>query len=177
MTTKADNLTRLNITKILEEGTSTAGNKIRPKYKDGTPAHTLFINQVVEKYDISKGEFPITSLRPIYIKKAIGEILWIYQDQSNNLDLLADKYGVTWWDSWDVGNRTIGQRYGATVAKYDLMNNLLHGLKTQPYTRRHIMNLYQYADFCQTAGLNPCAFMTVWTVRGKYLDMTLTQRC
>lgn len=177
MITKADMLTKLNIESILKDGTSTEGHKVRPRYEDGTPAHTFFINQVVEKYDISKGEFPITSLRPIYIKKAIGEILWIYQDQSNDLDLLADKYGITWWDDWEVdGTRTIGQRYGATVKKYDLMNKLLDGLTNEPYTRRHIMNLYQNADFEETAGLYPCAFMTVWTVRGKYLDMTLTQR-
>lgn len=175
--TKADKYTLNNISKILSEGTSTEGHKVRPVYEDGEPAHTIFINQIVEKYDISKGEFPITTLRPIYIKKAIGEILWIYQEQSNDLDLLANKYGVTWWDSWEVDNtRTIGQRYGATVKKYDLMNKLLDGLKNEPYTRRHIMNLYQYSDFEETKGLNPCAFMTVWTVRGQYLDMTLTQR-
>lgn len=175
--TKADTYTLNNISKILSEGTSTEGHKVRPVYEDGEPAHTIFINQIVEKYDISKGEFPITTLRPIYIKKAIGEILWIYQEQSNDLDLLANKYGITWWDSWEVDNtRTIGQRYGATVKKYDLMNKLLNGLKNEPYTRRHIMNLYQYSDFEETKGLNPCAFMTVWTVRGQYLDMTLTQR-
>lgn len=175
--TKADKYTLNNILKILSDGTSTNGHKVRPVYEDGKPAHTIFINQIVEKYDINKGEFPITTLRPIYIKKAIGEILWIYQEQSNNLDLLANKYGITWWDSWEVDNtRTIGQRYGATVKKYDLMNKLLDGLKNEPYTRRHIMNLYQYSDFEETKGLNPCAFMTVWTVRGHYLDMTLTQR-
>ena len=175
--TKADKYTLNNISKILSEGTSTEGHKVRPVYEDGEPAHTIFINQIVEKYDISKGEFPITTLRPIYIKKAIGEILWIYQEQSNDLDLLASKYGITWWDSWEVDNtRTIGQRYGATVKKYDLMNKLLNGLENEPYTRRHIMNLYQYSDFEETKGLNPCAFMTVWTVRGEYLDMTLTQR-
>ena len=175
--TKADKYTLNNILKILSDGTSTNGHKVRPVYEDGKPAHTIFINQIVEKYDINKGVFPITTLRPIYIKKAIGEILWIYQEQSNNLDLLANKYGITWWDSWEVDNtRTIGQRYGATVKKYDLMNKLLDGLKNEPYTRRHIMNLYQYSDFEETKGLNPCAFMTVWTVRGHYLDMTLTQR-
>lgn len=174
--TKADEYTLNNILEILTNGTNTVGHKVRPVYEDGEPAHTLFINQVVEKYDISNGEFPITTLRPIYIKKAIGEILWIYQEQSNDLDLLSNKYGIDWWDSWEVNNtRTIGQRYGATVKKYDLMNNLLNGLINEPYTRRHIMNLYQCDDF-KTPGLVPCAFMTVWTVRGKYLDMTLTQR-
>lgn len=174
---KGDSIFKENIKNILENNNNTFGQKVRPKYKDGTPAHTLFINQVVEKYDISRGELPIITLRPIYIKKAIGEILWIYQDQSNDLDLLNDKYGINWWDDWEVQrSRTIGQRYGATVKKYNLMNRLLDGLINEPYTRRHIIDLYQYADFEETEGLNPCAFMTIWSVRGKYLDMTLTQR-
>lgn len=173
---KAERLFENNIKDILR-GTNTKGQEVRPKYADGTPSHTLFVNQVVEKYDISKGEVPITSRRRIYIKKAIGEILWIYQDQSNDLNLLRDKYGITWWDEWEVdGTRTIGQRYGATVKKYDLMNKLLDGLKNQPYARRHIMNMYQYADFEESSGLNPCAYETSWTVRGEYIDMTLKQR-
>ncbi len=119
---KGDYIFKENIKDILESNNNTFGQKVRPKYKDGTPAHTLFINQVVEKYDISRGELPIITLRPIYIKKAIGEILWIYQDQSNDLDLLNDKYGINWWDDWEVQrSRTIGQRYGATVKKYNLM--------------------------------------------------------
>ncbi|MBE6051780.1 MAG: thymidylate synthase [Clostridium sp.] len=173
---KADRLYKDTLKDILENGTSTAGHKIRPVYKDGTPAHTFYINQVVEKYDISKGEFPITTLRPIAWKSSIKEIIWIYNLASNKLSDL-EKLGITWWGDWEVnGSGTIGQRYGATVKKYDLMNKLLNGLKNEPYTRRHIMDLYQYADFEETEGLYPCAFLTVWSVRGEYLDMTLHQR-
>lgn len=173
---KADKIFKENLTEILENGTSTIGHKVRPVYKDGEPAHTIFVNQIVDKYDISKGEFPITTTRPIAWKSAIKEVLWIYQDQSNELDLLAEKHGITWWDEWEVDNsRTIGQRYGATVRKYDLMNKLLNGLKNEPYTRRHIIDLYQYADFEQP-GLVPCAFLTVYSVRDGYLDLTLHQR-
>lgn len=173
---KGDKYYLENLKEILNNGTNTLGNKVRPKWTDGKPAHTQFINQVVEKYDISKEEFPFTHARPIAIKSAIKEILWIYQDQSNNLELLRDKYNIAWWDEWDVGDRTIGQRYGATVKKYNLINNLLEGLINEPYSRRHIMNMYQYSDFKETKGLNPCAFETVWSVRGEYLDMTLHQR-
>ena len=173
---KADEYFIENLKRIFAENNSTEGQIVRPKYKDGTPAHTHFINQVVEKYDISKGEFPIINLRPIYIKKAIGEILWIYQDQTNDLKTLKEKYGINWWDSWDIGDGTIGKRYGYTVGHYNLMNKLLMGLINEPYTRRHIMNMYQYSDFEESEGLYPCAFETIWTVRGKYLDMTLHQR-
>src|SRR3712207_5230021 len=100
---------------IMNSNNSTEGEKVRPKYADGTPSHTLFVNQVFEKYDLSKGQLPIVTLRQTAWKSGIKEILWIYQDQSNDLDLLRDKHGITWWDEWDIGDRTIGQRYGATV--------------------------------------------------------------
>lgn len=173
---KADKYMKDNLREILENGISTEGHKVRPHWGDGTPAHTKFINQVVEKYDISKGEFPIPTLRPVAWKSAIREIEWIYQDASNDLSLLEDKYNIHWWNDWNIGDGTIGQRYGATIKKYDLMNKLLKGLKEEPYTRRHIIDMYQYADFEETEGLHPCAFETVWSVRGKYLDMTLHQR-
>lgn len=174
--TIADSNLKWLCSRILHEGSSTEGEKVRPKYADGTPSHTLFINQVYESFDLSKGELPIVTLRQTAWKSGIKEILWIYQDQSNDLDLLRDKYGITWWDDWDIGNRTIGQRYGATVKRYDLMNKLLEGLINEPYGRRHIINLYQYQDFKETAGLFPCAMETQWSVRDGYLDMTLIQR-
>lgn len=173
----ADKLFKENINKVLSEGTKTIGEKVRPKYEDGTDAHTYFITHVCETYDISKGELPIITLRPIGIRSAIGEILWIYQDASNDLNLLESKYNIKWWKPWEVDNSgTIGQRYGATVKKYNLIGNLLKDLKENPYSRRHIMNLYQYSDLDESDGLFPCAFMTMWSVRGSYLDMTLVQR-
>lgn len=174
---KADKIFKETLKDILENGESTVGHKIRPKYKDGVDAHTIYINQVVEKYDISKDEFPITTLRPISWKSGVREMFWIYQKASNDLSVLENEFNINWWRDWEVDDsNTIGQRYGATVKRYDLMNKLLDGLKNQPYTRRHIIDLYQYADFCETEGLNPCAFLTVWSVRGEFLDMTLHQR-
>ena len=84
--------------------------------------------------------------------------------------------GVTWWDPWDIGDGTIGQRYGATVKRYDLMNNLIADIKKDPYARRKVVSLWQEADLHETAGLTPCAFLTIWNVRGDYLDMVLVQR-
>jgi thymidylate synthase len=174
---KANKYFNENLNEILTNGYSTEGYKVRPRWKDGTPAHTKYINQVVEKYDISIGEYPISTYRPLAWKSAIKEIIWIYSEQSNDLDLLEEKYGIHWWNEWQVDNtRTIGQRYGATIRKYDLMNKLLDGLIKEPYTRRHIINMYQYADFEETQGLYPCAYETTWNVRGEYLDMTLHQR-
>lgn len=164
-----------DIENILENGYR--DENPRPKYKDGTPAHTLSVNHVIRTYDLQE-EFPICSLRPIAWKSAIKEILWIYQDQSNSLEILNDKYGVHYWNDWeskDIPN-TIGQRYGATVKKYNLIDKLIKGIKEDPYSRRHIMSLWQEEDFKESDGLVPCAFLTQWNVRGEYLDMVLYQR-
>jgi thymidylate synthase len=84
--------------------------------------------------------------------------------------------GVTWWGEWDIGDGTIGQRYGATVKRYDLVNKLINDIKNDPYGRRKIISLWQEADLAETPGLAPCAFQTIWNVRGEYLDMLLVQR-
>lgn len=175
--TKADKIFYENIKRLLsDEAVTDENGKVRPHYEDGQPAHTRFITQVVETYDIDKGEFPITSLRPIFIKKAIGEILWIYQDQSTDLDMLAEKYGVTWWDSWDIGDRSIGSTYGSIVKEHDLINRLIKNIKDNPFSRYHIISLWQEESFTKKHGLKPCAFQTLWTVRGEFLDCTLVQR-
>ena len=173
---KADIYFKKTLRKLIDSEYTTEGQKIRPVYADGTPSHTKFLNNVVFNYDISKGEYPILTLRPLAWKSAIREILWIYQQQTSDLSVLRNKYNIKWWDSWNIGDDTIGVRYGATVAKYDLVNKLLKGLKEQPYTRRHIIDMYQYADFEETDGLYPCAYSTTWNVRGEYLDMILNQR-
>lgn len=174
---KADKYYIDNLNKIAKEGC--LDENPRPKYSDGTPAHSKFIVGSYEEYDISKGEFPITTLRNTAIKTGIREVLWIYQKQSN---LLSDAHqmGIHWWDDWDVGDGTIGQRYGATIKRYDLMNSLLDGLKNDPFSRRHIIDMYQYHDLNETKGLHPCAYKTTWSVRkidnDYYLDLTLDQR-
>lgn len=174
---KADQYLRENLTNIMMTGC--LDENPRPKYKDGTPAHSKFITQVFEKYDISKGEFPIPTLRNTAIKTGIKEIMWIYQEQDNKLSS-AREYDVNWWDEWDIGDGSIGNRYGYTVRKYNLINNLLNDLKHNSYSRRHIINLYQYQDLNETKGLYPCAFETMWSIRNVggeiYLDMTLNQR-
>ena len=174
---KADKYYLSNLKKILEEGSW--DEDPRPIWADGTPAHTKFITGVFEEYDISKGEFPITTLRNTAVKTGIREILWIYQKQTSSL-VKARELGVNWWEEWNIGNDTIGVRYGETIWRYDLMNKLLKGLKSDPFGRRHIINMYQYSDLNESKGLHPCAYETLWSVRkvdGEYyLDMTLTQR-
>lgn len=177
--TKADTIFKENIRKIMEEGVWS--EQARPKYKDGRTANSKYITGAFMEFDLAKGEFPITTLRPIAIKSAIKEMLWIYQDQSNSLDILEDKYNVHYWNDWEVKNtRTIGQRYGAIVKKHDIINKILNQLEANPWNRRNIISLWDYDAFKQTDGLLPCAFQVMFDVRrvdGEiYLDATLTQR-
>ena len=171
--TKADKYLIEDIHNILDNGYK--DENPRPKYEDGTPAHTISVNHVMRKYDLSKGEFPVCTLRPQAWKTGIREIFTIYQRPTNVLSEMKEM-GVTWWDPWDIGDGTIGQRYGATVKRYDLMNNLIADIKKDPYARRKVVSLWQEADLHETAGLAPCAFLTIWNVRGDYLDMVLVQR-
>ena len=147
----------------------------RPKYADGTPAHTLSVNHVMRKYDLSKDEFPICDLRRISWKTGIKEIFTIYQKPTNVIKEM-EEMGVNWWKDWDIGDGTIGQRYGATVKRYDSMNKIINDIINDPYGRRKILSLWQETDLAETPGLAPCAFLTIWNVRGEYLDMCLIQR-
>ena len=175
--TKADKYMFETINNILENGYKDIDP--RPKYADGTPAHTISVNHTFRTYDLSKGEFPICTLRPQAWKTGIREIFTIYQKPTNEIAKM-EEMGVNWWGDWDIGDGTIGQRYGATVSRYDLINNLIKDIKNDPYGRRKIVSLWQEPDLRETAGLAPCAFLTIWNVRQgeetDYLDMVLVQR-
>ena len=172
----ADMYMRINILNILTQGY--LDENPRPKYEDGTPAHTYSINQVVRQYNLEQC-FPILSLRKISWKTAIREIFTIFQKPTNKISEM-EEMGVKWWKPWDIGDGTIGQRYGATVKRYDLINNLIKDIQNDPFGRRKVVSLWQETDLRETAGLAPCAFLTMWNVRKKndqyYLDMTLVQR-
>ncbi len=178
MKTTADMLMAYSIEDILARGYKDVNP--RPKYADGAPAHTISVNHTIRSYDLSRGEFPICTLRPIAWKTGIKEILTIYQKPTNKLSEM-EAMGVNWWGDWDIGDGTIGQRYGATVSRYDLINRLLEDLKNDPYGRRKVVSLWQETDLRETPGLAPCAFLTIWNVRNnhggdEYLDMCLIQR-
>ncbi len=176
--TKADYYMADAIRKIWKEGFWDINP--RPKYKDGKPAHTLSINHVVRTYDLSKGEYPLCTLRPIAWKTGIREVLVIYQKATNVISEM-EKMGVNWWKDWDIGDGTIGQRYGATVARYNPVKRVLDSIIEDPYGRRKVISLWQEQDLKETPGLAPCAYETIWNVRNdgngkEYLDMLLIQR-
>lgn len=166
------------IHRILDDGYKDVNP--RPKYADGTPAHTFSVNHEFRSYDLSAGDFPICTLRPMAWKTGIREIFTIYQKPTNEIAKM-EEMGVNWWGDWDIGDGTIGQRYGATVSRYDLINELIKDIQNDPYGRRKIVSLWQETDLRETEGLAPCAFLTIWNVRNgknglEYLDMVLVQR-
>ena len=166
------------IHRILDDGYKDVNP--RPKYADGTPAHTFSVNHEFRSYDLSAGDFPICTLRPMAWKTGIREIFTIYQKPTNEIAKM-EEMGVNWWGDWDIGDGTIGQRYGATVSRYDLINELIKDIQNDPYGRRKVVSLWQEADLRETEGLAPCAFLTIWNVRNgqdglEYLDMVLVQR-
>lgn len=179
---KADKYFLDNLKKIKEEGVTDLSGTVRPKYKDMSPAHSKYITFVTEEYDLSKNEFPVPTLRPVSWKSAIREILAFYQEQTNDLSIMEDKFKLRWWKDWEVeDSNTIGQRYGHTINRYKLMDQLLNTLNNDMFSRRKIISMWQEQEFIEDKkGLKPCFYMTNWEVRvlddGTYLDLHLTSR-
>lgn len=165
----------LSLANKIIKGNNTFGNNVRPKYADGTPAHTYYLNNFTQSWDVSEGILPITSLRNENPILGIKEYLWIFQKQTSNLEVLK-KMGVNYWDDWNIGDGTIGNRYGHTVRNYQQIDKLIQGLKENPLHRRHILDLYQFADLNSSKGLYPCLFLHVFNVRDEYLDLMSVQR-
>lgn len=163
---------------IIENGYSSQGQKVRPVWEDGTPAHTMKRFGIVNRYDLSK-EFPALTLRPTAIKSAVDEVLWIWQKKSNNIKDLNSHI----WDEWADENGFIGKAYGYQMGvlydfpqgKMDQVDNVLWNLKNQPYSRRIMTNIYNFADLTQM-NLEPCAYSMTFNVTGNRLNAILNQR-
>ena len=151
---------------ILENGSDTQGEKVRPHWDDGTPAYTIKKFGVVNRYDLSK-EFPIVTLRRTAIKTCIDELLWIWQKKSNNIHDLGSHI----WDSWADETGSIGKAYGYQLGvkhKYpeglfDPVDRVLYDLKNNPYSRRIMTNIYVHADLSEMH-LYPCAYSMTFNV-------------
>ncbi len=162
---------------ILENGTW-VDEKVRPKWPDGTPAYTKKCFGVVNRYDLSK-EFPLITIRPINLKLAVDEILWIWQKKSNNIKDLGSHI----WDSWADENGSIGKAYGYQMGvkhkyrdgEFDMVDRVLHDLKNNPASRRIMTNMYNFEDLHEMA-LYPCAYSMTFNVVGDKLCAILNQR-
>ena len=154
---------------IIENGTSTEGEKVRPKWEDGTSAYTIKQFGVVNRYDLSK-EFPALTLRRTAIKSCTDEMLWIWQQKSNNINDLHSHV----WDEWADETGSIGKAYGYQMGvkhqykegMMDQVDRVIYDLKNNPYSRRIMTNIYVHADLHEMH-LYPCAYSMTFNVTKK----------
>ncbi len=161
---------------ILENGTSTEGELVRPHWEDGTSAYTIKKFGVVNRYDLSK-EFPAITLRKTYIKSATDELLWIWQKKSNNIHDLKSHV----WDEWADEVGSIGKAYGYQLGvkhqykegMMDQVDRVIYDLKHTPFSRRILTNIYVHQDLHEM-NLYPCAYSMTFNVTQKKGDDRLT---
>ena len=174
----ADKVLIENVKDILANGYWDTELEVRPKWEDGTPAHTVKKFGIVNRYDLSK-EFPIITLRRTFLKTAVKELLWIWQQKSNNINDLDAHI----WDSWADENGSIGKAYGYQLGvkhkypegEFDQVDRVLFDLKNNPASRRIITNIYNHHDLSEM-GLYPCAYSMTFNVTGNKLNAVLNQR-
>ena len=161
---------------ILENGTSTEGEKVRPHWPDGTAAYTIKKFGVVNRYDLQE-EFPLLTLRRTALKSAVDEVLWIWQQKSNNIKDLHSHI----WDEWADADGSIGKAYGYQMGvkhqykegMFDQVDRVLYDLKHNPFSRRIMTNLYVHQDLHEM-NLYPCAYSMTFNVTQKPGDDKLT---
>ena len=163
---------------ILDNGIWDTDMDVRPRWEDGTPAHTIKRFCVVNRYDLSK-EFPITTIRRTAFKSAIDELLWIWQKKDNNIHNLNSHV----WDAWADETGSIGKAYGYQLGvkhiykegEFDQVDRVLYDLKNNPASRRIMTNIYNFQDLHEM-GLYPCAYSMTFNVTGNKLNAILNQR-
>ena len=161
---------------VLENGTSTEGEKVRPHWDDGTPAYTIKKFGVINRYDLGK-EFPIITLRKTALKSATDELLWILQQKSNNINDLHSHI----WDSWADESGSIGKAYGYQLGvkhqykegMMDQVDRVIYDLKNNPFSRRILTNIYVHQDLHEM-NLYPCAYSMTFNVTQKKGEDRLT---
>ena len=173
---KADQLFCAMCADIIDNGTTTEGQRVRPHWEDGTPAYTIKRFGVVNRYDLRE-EFPALTLRRTALKSAMDEVLWIYQRKSNNIGKLNSHI----WDQWADETGSIGKAYGYQIAQkshyaegdFDQMDRVLYDLKHTPFSRRIMTNTYVFSDLSEMH-LYPCAYSVTYNVTQTPGDDRLT---
>ena len=175
---RADEIYRATCLDILENGFYDTDLEVRPKWADGTPAHTVKKFGVVNRYNL-KEEFPIMTLRRTYWKSALDELLWIWQKKSNRIEELGSHV----WDEWAGEDGTIGKAYGYQLGikhqykegMFDQVDRVLYDLKHNPASRRILTSIYTFEDLHEM-NLYPCAYSMTFNVSGNTLNAILNQR-
>ncbi|NLA52884.1 MAG: thymidylate synthase [Clostridiales bacterium] len=174
----ADKIFINNCKQILQQGVWDRDQPVRPKWQDGSPAHTIKLFGIVNRYDL-KEEFPVLTLRETRLKNAVDELLWIWQKKSNNVNDLASHI----WDQWADDTGSIGKAYGYQLGikhqyregEFDQVDRILYDLSHNPSSRRIISNMYAHQDL-HAMSLSPCAYSMTFNVSGSTLNAILNQR-
>ncbi|MBO6017087.1 MAG: thymidylate synthase [Oscillospiraceae bacterium] len=175
---RADEIFIQNCRDILDNGIWDTDREVRPRWEDGSPAHTVKKFGIVNRYDLSQ-EFPIRTIHRTCWKSAIDELLWIWQAKSNNVRELRTRV----WDAWADENGSIGKAYGYQLGvkhhypegDMDQVDKVIWDLKHNPASRRIMTNIYNFADLSEMA-LYPCAYSMTFNVTGNKLNAILNQR-
>lgn len=157
---KADEIFVQNMKDIMDNGVWDTNLPVRPKWSDGTPAHTVKKFGIVNRYNLNE-EFPILTIRKTFFKSCVDELLWIWQKKSNNIKDLNSKI----WNQWADENGSIGKAYGYQLGvkhiyregEFDQVDRVLFDLKNNPSSRRIMTNIYNFADLHEM-NLYPCAY-------------------
>ncbi|HCX61076.1 thymidylate synthase [Sedimentibacter sp.] len=163
---------------ILANGVWDTDYDVRPKWEDGTPAHTIKKFGIVNRYDLQES-FPILTLRKTNFNAAVDELLWIWQKKSNNVNDLNSRI----WDSWADEGGSIGKAYGYQLSikhkykegEFDQVDRVIYDLKNNPASRRIMTNIYNFQDLHEMH-LYPCAYSMTFNVSGNKLNAILNQR-
>ena len=175
---RADEIFIQNCREILTSGVWDTDQQVRPRWEDGTPAHTVKKFGIVNRYDLKK-EFPLLTLRRTYWKTCVDELLWIWQKKSNNIKDLGSHI----WDQWADENGSIGKAYCYQLGikhkykegEFDQVDRVLYDLAHNPASRRIMTNIYNFEDLHEM-GLYPCAYSMTFNVSGNTLNAILNQR-
>ncbi|MDR1061569.1 MAG: thymidylate synthase [Clostridiales bacterium] len=175
---QADNIFIQNCRQIIDEGFWDSGHDVRPRWPDGSAAHTVKAFGIVNRYRLRE-EFPILTLRKTNLRGAIDELLWIWQKKSSNISDLNSHI----WDAWADASGSIGKAYGYQLGvrhryaegDFDQVDRVLHDLARNPLSRRIVTNLYNHADLHEMR-LYPCAHSVTFNVAGGRLNAVLSQR-
>ena len=166
---RADELFIENCKEILAHGVWDTEQEVRPRWADGAPAHTVKKFGIVNRYDL-RAEFPVQTIRKMAFKSAVDELLWIWQQKSNNINDLHSHI----WDSWADENGSIGKAYGYQMGvkhqykegMFDQVDRVIYDLKNNPYSRRIMTNIYVHEDLHEM-NLYPCAYSMTFNVTKK----------
>ena len=174
----ADQVFIANCQDILSHGTWDTDRAVRPRWADGTPAHTIKRFGIVDRYDL-QAEFPVQTIRRMAFRNAVDELLWIWQKKSNNVHDLRSHI----WDAWADETGSIGRAYGYQLGvkhpypegEMDQVDRVLYDLKHDPASRRILTSLYNHQDL-HAMRLYPCAWSVTFNVTGNVLNAVLNQR-